>query len=59
MLIGDVLRVGAALLEVTQPRIPCRKMAVRLGVGDMPARRDARAATWRATDGVNSSACIA
>jgi ferredoxin-NADP reductase/MOSC domain-containing protein YiiM len=38
VLVGDVVRVGEVLLEVTQPRIPCRKMAVRLGVGDMPAR---------------------
>ena len=27
--IGDELRVGAALLEVTQPRTPCAKLAMR------------------------------
>ncbi|GAA0711995.1 MOSC domain-containing protein [Dactylosporangium roseum] len=36
--VGDLLRVGSALLAVTQPRIPCRKMAVRLGQDDMPVR---------------------
>lgn len=38
LLVGDRLRVGEALLQVTQPRIPCRKMAVRLGVEDMPTQ---------------------
>ncbi|MGV9891824.1 MOSC domain-containing protein [Streptomyces sp. NPDC003395] len=38
VLIGDELRVGEVLLRVTQPRIPCRKMAVRLGREDIPAR---------------------
>ncbi|MFC7546463.1 MOSC domain-containing protein [Plantactinospora sp. GCM10030261] len=38
ILIGDRLRVGDAVLEVTQPRIPCRKMAVRLNEPDMPMR---------------------
>ena len=28
--IGDELRVGSALLEVTQPRTPCVKLAMRL-----------------------------
>lgn len=28
--IGDELRIGTALLEVTQPRTPCVKLAVRL-----------------------------
>jgi MOSC domain-containing protein YiiM len=37
--LGAELRVGSALLRVTQPRIPCRKMAVRLGESaDFPAR---------------------
>ncbi len=36
--IGDVLRVGTAHLMVTQPRIPCFKLAVRLGVADMAKR---------------------
>jgi len=38
VLIGDQLRIGDVLLQVTQPRIPCRKMAVRLGEQDMPIR---------------------
>ena len=29
--IGDRLRVGAVLLEVTSPRIPCATLAVRMG----------------------------
>ncbi|MGR6924418.1 MOSC domain-containing protein [[Actinomadura] parvosata] len=33
VILGDELRVGDARLRVTQPRIPCRKMAVRLGEG--------------------------
>lgn len=32
--IGDVLRVGTALLQVSQPRIPCYKQAVQLGLPD-------------------------
>ncbi|MEJ3651952.1 MOSC domain-containing protein [Actinomycetes bacterium KLBMP 9759] len=38
VLVGDELRVGSAVLRVTQPRIPCRKMAVRLAEPDMPVR---------------------
>lgn len=30
--IGDVFRVGSALVEVTQPRMPCNKLDLRLGV---------------------------
>lgn len=30
--VGDVLRVGGAVLEVTEPRQPCYKVDVRLGV---------------------------
>lgn len=29
--IGDVFRVGAALVEVTQPRVPCFKLGLRMG----------------------------
>ena len=37
--IGDVFRVGGALLQVTQPRIPCYKLALRMGEGaDFPKR---------------------
>ncbi|WP_181139885.1 MOSC domain-containing protein [Streptomyces sp. Ru71] len=38
VMVGDELRIGEVLLRVTQPRIPCRKMAVRLGEEDIPAR---------------------
>lgn len=30
--VGDVLRVGSATLQVTHPRIPCRKLDARVGV---------------------------
>jgi ferredoxin-NADP reductase/MOSC domain-containing protein YiiM len=37
--VGDVLRVGGALLQVSQPRIPCYKLALRMGEGpDFPKR---------------------
>lgn len=37
--LGDELRAGGVRLRVTQPRIPCRKMAVRLGESaDFPGR---------------------
>jgi MOSC domain-containing protein YiiM len=29
--IGDQLRIGTALLEVSQPRVPCYKLAIALG----------------------------
>jgi MOSC domain-containing protein YiiM len=30
--IGDVFRVGGALVEVTQPRVPCYKLALKMGL---------------------------
>lgn len=36
--IGDRLRVGSTELVVTQPRIPCFKLGIRLGRTDMPKR---------------------
>lgn len=36
--IGDVFRVGHAVLMVTQPRIPCYKLGLRLGRDDMVKR---------------------
>ena len=36
--VGDMFRVGDALLEVTQPRVPCFKLAYKLGVPDFPKR---------------------
>ena len=36
--IGDRLRVGSATLMVTQPRVPCYKLALRFGRDDMIKR---------------------
>jgi MOSC domain-containing protein YiiM len=36
--IGDVLRIGSAELMVTQPRLPCFKLAARFGRKDMVKR---------------------
>jgi MOSC domain-containing protein YiiM len=36
--IGDRLRVGSAVLMVTQPRMPCYKLAIRFGRDDMIQR---------------------
>jgi MOSC domain-containing protein YiiM len=36
--IGDTLRVGSALLVVTQPRLPCYKLALKFGRDDMIKR---------------------
>ena len=30
--IGDVFRVGTALVEVTQPRVPCYKLGIKMGM---------------------------
>ena len=30
--VGDVFRIGDALLEVSQPRIPCYKLALKMGI---------------------------
>jgi MOSC domain-containing protein YiiM len=32
--IGDVFRIGGALVEVTQPRLPCFKLEMKV---DLPA----------------------
>lgn len=34
--VGDQLRVGDALFTITQPRVPCYKLGIRLGDGNMP-----------------------
>lgn len=31
VLVGDVLRIGSALFEVSQPRVPCFKLVARVG----------------------------
>ena len=36
--IGDQFRVGSAILQVTQPRMPCFKLALRFGRADMVKR---------------------
>ena len=36
--IGDELRIGTAVVQVSQPRIPCVKLARRLGTPDLVAR---------------------
>ena len=33
MRVGDIFRVGGARLQVTQPRVPCYKLALRMDVG--------------------------
>ena len=34
--IGDVFRVGEAVIQVTQPRIPCFKLGIRMGNARFP-----------------------
>ena len=34
--IGDVFRVGDAMVEVTQPRVPCFKLAMKMGLPEFP-----------------------
>jgi MOSC domain-containing protein YiiM len=36
--IGDRYRVGSAILQVTQPRMPCYKLALRIGRSDIIKR---------------------
>lgn len=36
--IGDQFRIGEAVVEVTQPRMPCYKLGIRFGRPDMPKR---------------------
>ena len=30
--VGDIFRIGGALVEVSQPRIPCYKLAIKMGI---------------------------
>ncbi|MEE8444408.1 MAG: MOSC domain-containing protein [Alphaproteobacteria bacterium] len=32
--IGDEFRIGGALVQITQPRVPCFKLGVRMGIAD-------------------------
>lgn len=34
--LGDVFRVGTAVVQVTQPRSPCYKLGIRMGSKDFP-----------------------
>ncbi len=34
--IGDVFRIGGALVEVTQPRVPCFKLGLKMGLPHFP-----------------------
>jgi MOSC domain-containing protein YiiM len=36
--IGDLLRVGSAVLQITQPRMPCYKLELRFNRDDMIKR---------------------
>ncbi|MBV8552221.1 MAG: MOSC domain-containing protein [Acidobacteriaceae bacterium] len=36
--IGDTFRIGSAVLQVTQPRMPCYKLGIRFGRPDMVRR---------------------
>ena len=36
--IGDVFKVGSALLQITQPRSPCYKLGIRMGSSGFPKR---------------------
>ncbi len=36
--IGDIVRVGEALVQVSQPRSPCFKLGIRMGDAAFPAR---------------------
>lgn len=36
--IGDQFRIGSAIVQVTQPRMPCYKLALRFGRSDMVRR---------------------
>ena len=36
--IGDIFRVGGALVEVTQPRAPCFKLGIKMGSTQFPKR---------------------
>ena len=36
--IGDVFQIGGALVEVSQPRIPCYKLAIKMGIDNFQNR---------------------
>jgi MOSC domain-containing protein YiiM len=36
--IGDVFKVGGALVQVSEPRVPCAKLALKMGLPTFPKR---------------------
>lgn len=36
--LGDVIAIGGAVVQVSQPRTPCHKLAAAFGIGDMAVR---------------------
>ena len=36
--VGDTFRVGSAVVQVTQPRVPCFKLGIRMGIADFQTR---------------------
>ncbi|WP_255210950.1 MOSC domain-containing protein [Methylogaea oryzae] len=36
--LGDVFRIGEILVQVTQPRVPCFKLGLRMGMADFVSR---------------------
>ena len=48
--VGDVFRIESALFEVTQPRVPCYKLAMKMNVEGFSARFS-RVVDWAFTSG--------
>ena len=36
--VGDVFRIGTAMFQVTQPRVPCYKLAIKVGIENFYSR---------------------
>jgi len=36
--VGDTFRIGTAVAQITQPRVPCFKLAIRIGIADFQTR---------------------
>jgi MOSC domain-containing protein YiiM len=36
--LGDVFRIGGALVQVSEPRVPCAKLALKMGMPTFPKR---------------------
>ncbi|MGH9430732.1 MAG: MOSC domain-containing protein [Terriglobia bacterium] len=36
--VGDIFQVGSAVVEVTQPRTPCYKLGIKMGLPEFPKR---------------------